>query len=138
MANKVSVFIKNTEGRILELSNSQCCIMMAGQYHENWGTIFSSRKIEDYDVIINYFKISPYGANGGVGGYYAFVEHCTNPEVANKIISTCRKLVKDQYDRMMMIRVAKKYSLDNQIRTKIELEYHSSDNYEVSISDLIN
>lgn len=138
MANRVSVFIKNTEGRILELSNSQCCIMMAGQYHENWRIIFPGKKIGDYDVIINYLKISPYGTNGGVGGCYAFVEHCSDPETANKIISTCRKLVKDQYDRMMMIRVAKKYSLDNQIRTKIELEYHSSENYEVSLSDLLN
>lgn len=47
-------------------------------------------------------------------------------------------MVKDQYDRMMMIRVAKKYNLDEQIKTRIELEYHSSENYEVSISDLLN
>lgn len=137
MANKVSIFIKNTEGRILELSNSQCCIMMAKQYHVNWDIALPGRKIGDYDVIINRFKISPYGINGGADGCYALVEHCSDPETANKIISTCRKMVKDQYDRMMMIRVAKKYSLDDQIRTKIELEYHSSENYEVSISDLL-
>ncbi|PJJ27824.1 hypothetical protein [Lacrimispora celerecrescens] len=47
-------------------------------------------------------------------------------------------MVKDQYNRMMMIRVAKKYNLDDQINTRIELEYHSSKNYEVSISDLLN
>lgn len=47
-------------------------------------------------------------------------------------------MVKDQYNRMMMIRVAKKYNLDDQINTRIELEYHSSKNYEVSISYLLN
>ena len=47
-------------------------------------------------------------------------------------------MVKDQYNRMMMIRVAKKYNMDDQIKTRIELEYHSSENYEVSISDLLN
>lgn len=104
----------------------------------NWDIALPDRKIGDYDVIINRFKISPYGTNGGADGCYALVEHCFDPETANKIIFTCRKMVKDQYDRMMMIRVAKKYSLDNQIRTKIELEYHSSENYEVSILDLLN
>jgi hypothetical protein len=110
--------------------------MMAWQYHVNWRTVFPSREIEDYDVIINYLKISPYGSNGGVEGHYAFVEHCSDSKTAYKIISTCRKMVKNQYDRMMMIRVAKKYSLSDQILTKIQLEYHNSENYEISVADL--
>ena len=34
---------------------------------------------------------------------------------------------------MMMIRVAKKYHLDENTRLKIEMEYHDSENYEVKI-----
>ena len=37
------------------------------------------------------------------------------------------------YERMMMIRVAKKYHLDENTRLKIEMEYHDSENYEVKI-----
>lgn len=129
MANKVSIFITNSEGKHFELSNEKMAIMMACDFSTNWGAVFS-KPVSPYDIIISDFHNSKANAFGL--GYY-LVQHCDSREQAEKIINECRNKLHAQYERMMMIRVAKKYNLDELTRLKIEMEYHDSDNYEVKI-----
>ena len=131
MANKVSILITNTEGHHFELSNSKMAIDTAGRLNANWNAVFG-HDISPHDIIISDFQNST-GALYGMG--YSFVESCGNPEDADEIIKTCRDMLRQQYERMMMIRVAKKYSLDSMTRLRIELEYHSPENYEVFLKD---
>ena len=130
MANKVSIFITNSEGKHFELSNEKMAIMMACDFSTNWDAVFNE-SISPYDIIISDFHNSKAPAFG-LG--YSLVQHCNNKEQAEKIIKECRDKLRSQYERMMMIRVAKKYNLNENIRLKIEMEYHDSDNYEVKIT----
>ena len=70
-------------------------------------------------------------------GYY-LIEHCNDKETTKKIIRDCRLKLKQQYERMMEIRVGKKYSLDSKILLKIEMEYHDLKNYEINLKDYMN
>lgn len=129
MANKVSIFIINSEGKHFELSNEKMAIMMACDFSTNWDAVFNE-PVSPYDIIISDFHNSKAPAFG-LG--YSLVQHCNNKEQAERILKECRSKLHNQYERMMMIRVAKKYNLDENIRLKIEMEYHDSDNYEVKI-----
>ena len=129
MANKVSIFIINSEGKHFELSNEKMVITMACDLSTNWSAVFSE-PVSPYDIIISDFHNSKANAFG-LG--YCLVQHCDNREQAENIINECRNKLHDQYERMMMIRVAKKYNLDELTRLKIEMEYHDSENYEVKI-----
>lgn len=129
MANKVSIFITNSEGKHFELSNEKMAIMMACDFSTNWGAVFSE-PVSPYDIIISDFHNSKATAFG-LG--YSLVQHCSNKEQAENIIKECRNKLHTQYERMMMIRVAKKYNLDEFTRLKIEMEYHDPGNYEVKI-----
>ncbi len=129
MANKVSIFITNSEGKHFELTNEKMVIMMSCDYSTNWNAVFN-KPIFPYDIIISDFHNSK--ANTfGLG--YSFVQHCETKEQAERIIKECRDKLHAQYERMMMIRVAKKYNLDKATLLKIEMEYHDSENYEVKI-----
>ena len=132
MANKVSIFITNSDGKHFELTNEKMAIMMACDMSTNWNAVFKE-PVSPYDVIISDFHNSKASAFGM--GYH-LVQHCTNKENAEKIIKECRDKLHAQYERMMMIRVAKKYNLDATSLLRIEVEYHDSDNYEVIINDL--
>lgn len=132
MANKVSIFITNLEGRHFELTNEKMAIMMACESSTNWNVVFD-KPVFPYDIIISDFHNSKAGTFG-LG--YSFVQHCDTKEDAEKIIRVCREKLHAQYERMMFIRVAKKYNLDEMTRLKIEMEYHNSDNYEVRIRDI--
>ncbi len=129
MANKVSIFIINSEGKHFELSNEKMAIMMACDSSTNWDVVFHE-SISPYDIIISDFHNSKAPA---FGFGYSLVQHCDTKEQAEKIITECRDKLHSQYERMMMIRVAKKYHLDENTRLKIEMEYHDSENYEVKI-----
>lgn len=135
MANKVSIFIENTEGKHFELSNSKMSLMMAFQYPQNnWDSILKT-EVSPYDIILSDFSNST-ASNFGLG--YALVHKSDSREDSEKIISVCRDMLRKQYERMMEIRVAKKYDLNPIILSKLELEYHSSENYEVKINDILN
>lgn len=129
MANKVSIFITNSEGKHFELSNEKMAIMMACDLSTNWSSVFN-KPVSPYDIIISDFHNNKAPAFG-LG--YSLVQHCRNKKQAENIIKECRNKLYDQYERMMMIRVAKKYNLDKFTRLKIEMEYHNSENYEVKI-----
>ena len=108
MANKVSIFITNSEGKHFELSNEKMAIMMACDSSTNWDVVFQE-SILPYDIIISDFHNSKAPA---FGFGYSLVQHCDTKEQAEKIIIECRDKLHSQYERMMMIRVAKKYHLD--------------------------
>lgn len=108
MANKTSIIITNSEGRVFELTNSKMAIDMAKNFSVNWDVVFDE-KINPYDVIISDFH-NPYYIIAGLG--YFLVEHCDTKEEAEKIINECRDKLRSQYKRMMMIRVAKEYDLN--------------------------
>lgn len=129
MANKVSILITNSEGKHFELTNEKMAIMMACDSSTNWNAVFN-KTISPYDIIISDFHNSKANVFG-LG--YCLVQHCDNVEQAEKIVKECRDKLHAQYERMMMIRVAKKYNLDEFTRLKIEMEYHDSENYEVKI-----
>lgn len=129
MANKVSILITNTEGQHFELTNEKMAIMMACDLSTNWNSVFCE-PISPYDIIISDFHNSTASSFGL--GYY-LVQHCDSKEQSEKIIKDCRDKLHAQYERMMMIRVAKKYKLDAITLLKIEMEYHDSENYEYII-----
>lgn len=129
MANKVSIWITNSKKEHFELTNDRMAIMMACQMDTNWKSVFG-REISPYSVIISDFHNSK-ATSFGLG--YSLVEECEDKEIAEEIIAKCREKLHAQYERLMMIRVAKKYHLDAVTRSRIELEYHSSENYEVVI-----
>lgn len=129
MANRVSIFIKNTEDRIIELSNSKMALLIACDSHTNWDSVFSE-PVGKYDIILSDFSNSKATA-WGLG--YTLVQHCDNEVIARKIVSDCRNLIQKQYERMMMIRVAKKYNLDAMMLLKIEMEYHAEENWNVDL-----
>ena len=126
---KYQFFIINSEGKHFELSNEKMAIMMACDSSTNWDVVFHE-SISPYDIIISDFHNSKAPA---FGFGYSLVQHCDTKEQAEKIITECRDKLHSQYERMMMIRVAKKYHLDENTRLKIEMEYHDSENYEVKI-----
>lgn len=130
MANKVSILITNSDGKHFELTNEKMAIMMACDMSTNWRSVFKE-PVSPYDVIISDFHNSLASAFGL--GYY-LVQHCDNKEVAESIVKECRDKLHAQYERMMMIRVAKKYKLDATTLLRIEMEYYDSDNYEVVIN----
>lgn len=130
MANKVSIFIQNSEGRHFELSNEKMAIMMACDSSTNWDAVFNE-PVSPHDIIISDFHNNKAPA---FGFGYSLVQHCDNKEQAENIIKECRDKLRSQYERMMMIRVAKKYNLDENTRLKIEMEFYDSENYEVKIS----
>lgn len=130
MANKVSIFITNSEGKHFELTNEKMAIMMACDMSINWSVVFK-KPVSPYDVVISDFHNNSASTFGL--GYY-LVQHCDNKEVAENIVKECRNKLNAQYERMMMIRVAKKYKLNATTLLKIEMEYHDSNNYEVIIS----
>lgn len=129
MANKVSIFITNSDGKHFELSNEKMSIMMACDFSVNWNAVFNE-PVSPYDIIISDFHNNKAPAFG-LG--YSLVQHCNNKKQAENIIQECRTKLYNQYDRMMMIRVAKKYNLDEFTRLKIEMEYHNPENYEIKI-----
>lgn len=129
MANKVEILITNSDGKHFCLTNSKMAIMMARDSHTNWDEVFTT-PIGPYDVIISDFN-NPKSVGFGMG--YYLVEKCDTKDEAEKIIKTCREKLKSQYERMMMIRVARKYSLDPITLAKIEMEYHNPDNYEIKL-----
>ena len=126
---KYQFFIINSEGKHFELSNEKMAIMMACDSSTNWDVVFHE-SILPYDIIISDFHNSKAPA---FGFGYSLVQHCDTKEQAEKIIIECRDKLHSQYERMMMIRVAKKYHLDENTRLEIEMEYHDSENYEVKI-----
>ena len=126
---KYQFFIINSEGKHFELSNEKMAIMMACDSSTNWDVVFQE-SISPYDIIISDFHNSKAPA---FGFGYSLVQHCDTKEQAEKIIIECRDKLHSQYERMMMIRVAKKYHLDENTRLEIEMEYHDSENYEVKI-----
>jgi len=130
MANKVEVLIENSEGKHFCLTNSKMAIMMACDLHVNWETVFA-KPVGPYDVIISDFSNNKSPAFGM--GYF-LVEHCDTKDEAEEIIRICRKKLYSQYERMMMIRVAKKYNLNSFTLLNIQSEYHNPENYEVKIS----
>ena len=134
MANKVSIFITNTKGTHFELTNSKMALMMACETSTNWAAVFSE-PIGSYDIILSDFSNSK-ATSFGLG--YSLIEHCNDKEIAEKIIRDCRLKLKQQYERMMEIRVAKKYNLNPKILLKIELGYHDSENYEINLKDYIH
>ena len=130
MANKVSILITNSEGKHFELTNDKMAIFMSCQRPSvNWKVVFG-KEISPYAVILCDYHNGMLPAHG-LG--YCLVENCGDKEDATNIIQECRTKLKEQYERMMMIRVAKKYELDARTLLKIELEYHDSDNYMVEI-----
>lgn len=126
---KYQFFIINSEGKHFELSNEKMAIMMACDSSTNWDVVFQE-SISPYDIIISDFHNSKAPA---FGFGYSLVQHCDTKEQAENIIKECRDKLHSQYERMMMIRVAKKYNLDENTRLKIEMEYHDLENYEVKI-----
>ena len=126
---KYQFFIINSEGKHFELSNEKMAIMMACDSSTNWDVVFQE-SISPYDIIISDFHNSKAPA---FGFGYSLVQHCDTKEQAEKIIIECRDKLHSQYERMMMIRVAKKYHLDENTRLEIEMEYHDLENYEVKI-----
>ena len=133
MANKVSIFIENTEGKHFELTNSKMTLSLACKLDVNWSSVFK-KEVAPYDIILCDYANS---VKNVFGMGYSVVHRSNDREESEKIISLCRKKLKDQYDRMMEIRVAKKYHLNPLALSRIELEYHSSDNYEIKIKDII-
>lgn len=129
MANKVSIFIKNTEGRIIEFTNSKMALVIACDTHTNWDSALSE-PIGKYDIILSDFSNNKAPA-WGLG--YTLVQHCDDEATARKIVSDCRNLIQKQYERMMMIRVAKKYDLDALTLLKIEMEYHAEENWNIDL-----
>lgn len=129
MANKVEILIENSDGKHFCLINSKMAMLMACESHTNWDKVLSA-PIGPYDVLISDFN-NPTSVGFGMG--YQLVEHCNTKEEAEEIIKTCREKLKSQYERMMMIRVARKYGLDSIALTKVEMEYHNPENYEIKI-----
>lgn len=133
MANKVSILITNTEGKHFELTNNKMVLSLACDLDVNWNSVFR-KEVIPYDIILCDF--SNHTKNlFGMG--YEVVHKSNNREESEKIILFCRQKLKEQYERMMEIRVAKKYNLNPAVLTKIELEYHSPENYEITISDVL-
>ena len=134
MANKVSIFIINAEGLPFELSNSKMSLMPAYKYSGvNWLSVFGY-ECSPYDVILYDFGNN---SNSLCNHGYSMVQRCNDKETSEYIISVCLSKLKEQYERMMMIRVSKKYDLNPIALFNIELEYHSQKNYEVDISSLL-
>lgn len=133
MANKVSIFIENSEGRHFELTNSKMALSLACQLNVNWPSVFKE-EVKPYDIILCDYSNSVKNVFGL--GYFV-VHRSDDREESEKIISLCREKLKNQYERMMEIRVAKKYHLDPLTLSRIELEYHSTENYEVKIKDIL-
>ena len=125
MSNKVSIFITNSDGKHFELSNEKMAIMMACDHSTNWSAVFKE-PVSPYDIIISDFHSSRMNT-------YYLVQHCDSKQQAETIIKECRGKLHDQYERMMMIRVAKKYDLSENARLAIEMQYPDSDNYEMKI-----
>ena len=46
-------------------------------------------------------------------------------------------MLKEQYDRMMMLRAAKKNNLDERLIYNLEMEYHNSKNYDLYLSEIL-
>ena len=133
MANKVSIFIETVDGRHFELTNSKMSLMIIKDYPQiNWDHIFNG-DYSPYDIVLSDFRNTTKSLFGL--GYYR-IHRCDNIEDAKYIVSLCREKLKKQYERMMEIRVAKKYKLNSYVLSKIELEYHSPENYEVKLSDI--
>lgn len=129
MTDRVSIFITNSEGKHFELTNENMAIMMYCDMSANLNGLFE-KPVSPYDVIIFGFHIcseNPFGLG------YDLVQHCDNKEVAESIIKECRDKLYAQYERMMMIRIAKKNNLDATTFLKIETEYQDLENYEVII-----
>lgn len=134
MANKVSILIMNTQGHHFELTNSKMTLQRAGTLDMNWRTAIG-HECGPNDIILSDFSGSSQ-YQFGTGVY--LLQECSERETADMIISECRKKLKDQYERMMEIRVAKKYKLNPLLLSKIELEFHNPDNYEVDIGKFLS
>lgn len=135
MANKVTVFIHTTDGRVIPLSNDRMSIMTAEKcIGINWKSVFPNIEIGKYDLIISDWtdENNPYWDKG-----YVFVGHFENQKVSEYVLEFCRKKLTEQYDRMKMIRVAKKNGLDDRMIINLELAYHNSENYEIYIDKLL-
>ena len=98
---------------------------MTCDFLANWDAVFNE-PVAPYDIIISDF-------HNNKALRYSLIQHCNNKTQAENIIKECRSKLHDQYERMMMIRVAKKYNLDEFTRLKIEMEYHNPENYEIKI-----
>lgn len=126
MANTVSIWITNKEGRHFELSNTRMTLMEARSYHQmNWKAALPWSKVTPHDVIL-------WDGNDGIDAY-RIVQHCKSKDEAEKIITSCRKKLHDQYERHMEIRVAKKYQMNPKTLLRLEQEYHNPENYEVKL-----
>lgn len=135
MANKVTIFIHTTEGKVIPLTNDRMSIMLAEKnIGVNWKSIFPDKEIHKYDLVISDWtnENNPYWDKG-----FIFVEHFEDKKVAEFVLEYCRKKLSEQYDRMKMIRVAKKNGLDERMITNLELAYHNQDNYEIYIDDVL-
>lgn len=129
MANKVAIFIKNTEGVHIELTNSKMALLVASSKDYNWESIFGE-KIPEHSIILADWSEN---VQGNPKSDYCLVEECDNKEVAERIILDCRKLLNEQFGRMMSIRVMKKYHLDDNLLLNLEMEYHDPKNFEIDL-----
>lgn len=129
MANKVSIFIKNTQGIHIELTNSKMSLFIASSKDYNWNSIFGE-DIPKHSIILADWS---FNVQGNPKSDYCLVEACYDKEIAEQIITDCRDMLNKQFERMMSIRVMKKYHLDDNILLGLEMEYHDSRNYEIDL-----
>ena len=135
MANKVTIFIHTTDGRTIPLSNDRMSIMQTEKcLGINWKSVFPNIEVGKYDLVISDWtnENNPYWDKG-----YIFVEHFEDSKISEFVLEYCRKKLSEQYDRMKMIRVAKKNGLDERMIANLELAYHNSDNYEIYIEKIL-
>ena len=134
MANKVKIYIHNTDGKVFELTNEKMAIHFASELHNvNWNVLFN-RHVGPFDIVIADWNNN---TNNYYDRGYTFVQSCFGYDEGKKIVELCRKMLKEQYDRMMMLRVAKKNNLDERLIYNLEMQYHNSKNYELYLSDIL-
>lgn len=132
MANKVSIFIHNLDGKVIELSNSKMSIQMACEYHGvNWNALFD-RHVGPYDIIISDWEDKTSFDRG-----YTFVQSCFGYDEAKKVIQACKSKLKYKYDVMMQLRALKKCDMDASVIYEYEAKYNNFEVCELFLSDII-
>ena len=91
MANRVKIYIHNTDGKVFELTNEKMAIHFASELHNvNWNVLFN-RHVGPFDIIIADW-------NNGTNNYfdrgYTFVQSCLGYDEGKKIVELCRKMLK--------------------------------------------
>lgn len=133
MSNKVSIFITNTKNETYEFSNNKMSIMMVKDLHIDLKKVFQNDNISPYDIVLIDYKNNTgciYGTN------YFVIHKSTNEQESKYIIDKCREMLYLQYDKMMMIRIAKKYKLNETEIKKVEKEFYNKNNYEFDINQI--